>query len=79
MRTSSCMDTLDCPGTRQEGARGRFLDAPGSLRYDESPVCGAVAQLGARLNGIQEVTGSIPVSSTKLTRFLPEKIAARCL
>ena len=25
---------------------------------------GAVAQLGARLNGIQEVTGSIPVSST---------------
>ena len=28
-------------------------------------VCGAVAQLGERLNGIQEVTGSIPVSSTK--------------
>ena len=26
---------------------------------------GAVAQLGARLNGIQEVTGSIPVSSTE--------------
>jgi hypothetical protein len=24
-----------------------------------------VAQLGARLNGIQEVTGSIPVGSTK--------------
>ena len=27
--------------------------------------CGPVAQLGARLNGIQEVTGSIPVRSTK--------------
>ena len=27
---------------------------------------GAVAQLGARLNGIQEVTGSIPVSSTEI-------------
>jgi hypothetical protein len=26
--------------------------------------CGPVAQLGARLNGIQEVTGSIPVRST---------------
>ncbi len=25
---------------------------------------GAIAQLGERLNGIQEVTGSIPVSST---------------
>ena len=27
--------------------------------------CGAVAQLGERLNGIQEVAGSIPVGSTK--------------
>ena len=27
-------------------------------------VCGAVAQLGERLNGIQEVVGSIPISST---------------
>ena len=26
--------------------------------------CGAVAQLGERLNGIQEVRGSIPLSST---------------
>ena len=26
-----------------------------------------MAQLGARLNGIQEVTGSIPVGSTKQT------------
>ena len=28
------------------------------------PPKGPVAQLGARLNGIQEVTGSIPVRST---------------
>jgi hypothetical protein len=28
---------------------------------------GPVAQLGARLNGIQEVTGSIPVRSTNLS------------
>jgi hypothetical protein len=29
--------------------------------------CGAVAQLGERLNGIQEVRGSIPRSSTTYT------------
>src|SRR5438132_3472065 len=28
--------------------------------------CGQVAQLGARMNGIHEVTGSIPVWSTNL-------------
>ena len=28
------------------------------------PSCGAVAQLGERLNGIQEVVGSIPIGST---------------
>ena len=28
--------------------------------------CGAVAQLGERLNGIQEVDGSIPFGSTRL-------------
>lgn len=27
--------------------------------------CGAIAQLGERLNGIQEVVGSIPIGSTK--------------
>ena len=41
----------------------RYLDAWGELliffRSD-----GAVAQLGERLNGIQEVRGSIPLSST---------------
>ncbi len=29
--------------------------------------CGAVAQLGARVNGIHEVAGSIPASSTKFS------------
>ena len=29
-----------------------------------SNTCGAVAQLGARVNGIHEVAGSIPASST---------------
>ena len=31
----------------------------------EITTCGAVAQLGARVNGIHEVAGSIPASSTK--------------
>jgi hypothetical protein len=39
------------------GPRRRFSGA-GSSKF------GAIAQLGERLNGIQEVTGSIPVSST---------------
>ncbi len=29
------------------------------------PACGAIAQLGERLHGMQEVRGSIPRSSTK--------------
>jgi hypothetical protein len=34
---------------------------------DRTPPSGPVAQLGARMNGIHEVTGSIPVWSTILT------------
>ncbi|CDL85783.1 conserved hypothetical protein [Xenorhabdus szentirmaii DSM 16338] len=29
-------------------------------------ICGAIAQLGERLHGMQEVSGSIPLSSTKI-------------
>ena len=32
--------------------------------------CGAIAQLGERLNGIQEVVGSIPIGSTSFPLFL---------
>jgi hypothetical protein len=37
--------------------------------YKQFP--GAIAQLGERLNGIQEVSGSIPLSSTKGLLFKP--------
>ena len=37
---------------------GRYLVFPKTL------LSGAVAQLGARVNGIHEVAGSIPASST---------------
>jgi hypothetical protein len=30
----------------------------------QTPICGGIAQLGERLNGIQEVSGSIPLIST---------------
>src|SRR3954470_15938903 len=43
-----------------------FATIEGRLSID-----GPVAQLGARLNGIQEVTGSIPVRSTTLRSPAP--------
>ena len=36
------------------------------VRRQRLTQCGPVAQLGARMNGIHEVTGSIPVWSTNL-------------
>jgi hypothetical protein len=47
------------------------MTAPKVLRAlftDEAAgqMCGAIAQLGERYNGIVEVSGSIPLSSTKL-------------
>jgi hypothetical protein len=36
-----------------------------------NPSFGAVAQLGERLNGIQEVSGSIPLSSISCNTFDP--------
>ena len=55
------------PGTCRESAPSHKL--PGSS--------GAVAQLGERLNGIQEVDGSIPFSSTILPFFLFKQLASR--
>ena len=51
------------------GGPHAFLTAAITARYNKRSRrtrCGPVAQLGARLNGIQEVTGSIPVRSTTL-------------
>ncbi len=42
----------------------RCLTAPASIRKVRGSV-GAIAQLGERLHGMQEVGGSIPPSSTK--------------
>ena len=37
---------------------------PGEAFAGTACTCGAIAQLGERLNGIQEVVGSIPIGST---------------
>jgi hypothetical protein len=42
----------------------KTVDTEGPLCYKQDSLDGAVAQLGERLNGIQEVRGSIPRSST---------------
>jgi hypothetical protein len=39
---------------------------------------GAVAQLGARLDGIEEVVGSNPIGSTKSIRSSPETWVTEC-
>jgi hypothetical protein len=41
--------------------RGNYVSVPMESGWNR----GAIAQLGERLNGIQEVSGSIPLSSTK--------------
>jgi hypothetical protein len=43
---------------------------PGFPNFVERVGCGAIAQLGERYNGIVEVTGSIPVGSTKFSKGL---------
>ena len=40
-----------------------YLSLPGGKRRFPK-TCGAVAQLGERVNGIHEVSGSIPLGST---------------
>ncbi len=38
------------------------------------PMVGAVAQLGERVNGIHEVSGSIPLGSTNTETFTSRKL-----
>jgi hypothetical protein len=48
----------------------RKQSARGASRRARGPAIGAVAQLGERLNGIQEVDGSIPFGSTNRIKQL---------
>ncbi len=44
----------------------RKADTQAGIRTDDTDTSGAIAQLGERLNGIQEVRGSTPLGSTKI-------------
>ena len=46
----------------------KLLRQLGALRILRVPF-GAIAQLGERLHGMQEVAGSIPAGSTRINRF----------
>gem|GEM_PF-4381694 len=53
---------------RVQGRILRFAGVPGAqtLRCRDTAPRGAIAQLVERLNGIQEVSGSTPLSSTRV-------------
>ncbi len=57
------MSPREDPGKRQVRSRR------GVINFSSIPG-GAVAQLGARLDGIEEVVGSNPIGSTKKTSLL---------
>ena len=50
------------------------FDNPRPSRYTARLLSGAVAQLGERLNGIQEVEGSTPFGSTKASDIPPQSM-----
>ena len=53
-------------GQARHGPSRRVAAAIRVRYHEKSPRHGPVAQMGARVNGIHEVTGSIPVWSTIL-------------
>jgi hypothetical protein len=67
----------------QSHCRGQGFESPQlhqpTLTAHQEQLRGAVAQLGARLNGIQKVRGSSPLSSTKAVISSPCRIARRGL
>ena len=76
MSPTSSTETLRTTKRLESGNRGDYRDA---LRSGGDSIRGhsqhrgqrgAIAQLGERLNGIQEVGGSIPPGSTKITSQL---------
>ena len=56
---------LALPGVRSLVSAFWPFNSKLNIQSSKLGSCGAVAQLGARVNGIHEVAGSIPASSTK--------------
>src|SRR5437867_9982048 len=68
----------ESPNQYRSNADGFVLDAAHeSMVNTRSFLHGAVAQLGERLNGIQEVDGSIPFGSTNLINRLASRARVR--
>ena len=51
------------------GKREKTLTTPAPL-FNIAPLFGGIAQLGERLHGMQEVSGSIPLTSTTKSRIV---------
>ena len=69
-KKSACAGGLGCnkhPTLARHASSLLFADDPAGQTN------GAIAQLGERYNGIVEVSGSIPLSSTKLFNKLDKK------
>ena len=46
--------------------RAGFIDWDWAGQYNSPSFVGGIAQLGERLHGMQEVSGSIPLTSTRI-------------
>lgn len=46
-----------------------YIDGKNSGQYNSPSFAGGIAQLGERLHGMQEVSGSIPLTSTSLWQY----------
>ena len=51
--------------------RFQALYRPGNAHYNAPSFVGGIAQLGERLHGMQEVSGSIPLTSTRKKLLYP--------
>ena len=64
MTTANCCKYVAAGLQTRPSKESRKLRQPGRAATMDRFTSGPVAQLGARMNGIHEVTGSIPVWST---------------
>ena len=53
-----------------------YIDGKSSAQYNSPSFAGGIAQLGERLHGMQEVSGSIPLTSTSFWQY--RKLTANC-
>jgi hypothetical protein len=80
------MSVIQVPAVGDEGSSRRscqrigtqksFTNVRGYLYNARLPTVGAIAQLGERLHGMQEVVGSIPTSSTIVRTQRPHRLEA---